>query len=195
MKLSQWPLVVDPDPEWPNQFRRLRDKVWPAVSDFALAIEHVGSTSAPGLAAKPVIDLDIVIPSRNEMSIAVAQLGRIGYVHLGDLGIEDREAFRTPEVLPVHHLYVCPRDSVALINHLALRDHLRAHPADVAAYAALKKRLAEQFRGDIDGYVEDKTGFILAILAQYGFTADRLDSIRRANQARRGVGWQPAAGC
>src|SRR6266571_937284 len=153
MKPSQWPLVVDPDPEWPDQFRRLRDKVWPAVSDFALAIEHVGSMSVRGLAAKPVIDLDIVIPSRNETPIAVAQLGQMGYEHLGDLGIEDREAFRAPEGGPAHNLYVCPRYSLALRNHLALRDHLRAHSADVAAYTALKKRLAEQFRGDIDGYV------------------------------------------
>jgi GrpB-like predicted nucleotidyltransferase (UPF0157 family) len=174
--------VVDYDPEWPDLFQRLREGIWPSNRDFAIAIEHVGSTSVPGLAAKPVLDIDVVVPSRNEIQLAATRLSNLGYAHRGDLGIEDREAFTAPEDRPAHHLYVCPSQSVALLNHLTLRDHLRAHPADVEAYSALKKRLAEQCSGDIDSYIAGKTDFILAILAYRGFSSERLESIRRANR-------------
>jgi GrpB-like predicted nucleotidyltransferase (UPF0157 family) len=174
--------VVDYDPSWPDQFASIKDRVWPAVSDFALRIEHVGSTSVAGLAAKPVIDLDIVIPSRAELPLAISRLAELGYEHLGELGIEDRDAFRARADEPAHNLYVCPAESVGLRNHLALRNHLRSHPADASAYAALKKRLALQFPQDVDSYGEAKTGFILVILAQYGFSSDRLDDICRANR-------------
>jgi GrpB-like predicted nucleotidyltransferase (UPF0157 family) len=173
--------VVDYDPSWPDQFRLLRDRVWPAVCDFAVTIEHVGSTSVEGLAAKPVIDLDVVIPSRENLPLAVTRLDALGYERLGNLGIVDREAFRASPDDPPHNLYVCPRESISLRNHLALRDHLRSHPQDAAAYAALKRQLAEQFRSDVDSYAEAKTDFILAILARYGFSHDRIEEIRRAN--------------
>jgi len=174
--------VVDYDPAWPVQFCQIRDKVWPVVSDVAVGVEHVGSTSVPGLAAKPVIDLDIVIPSRNELPLARAGLGRLGYEYQGDLGIEERYAFRAPPGERPHNLYVCCRQSVSLFNHIALRDHLRTHPSDVASYSALKRRLAEQFPQDIGRYIEGKSEFILSILARYGLSADRSDAIRRANQ-------------
>jgi GrpB-like predicted nucleotidyltransferase (UPF0157 family) len=112
----------------------------------------------------------------------VTQLGRVGYEYRGDLGIEDREAFWTQKNQPAHHLYVCPQDSIALPNHIALRDHLRAHPSDVVTYSSLKKKLAERYACQIDRYVAGKTEFILSIFAQYDFCADRLGSIRQANQ-------------
>jgi GrpB-like predicted nucleotidyltransferase (UPF0157 family) len=102
----------------------------------------------PGLAAKPIIDLDVVIPSRRDLPMAVTQLGRLGYEHRGDLGIKGRDAFRTPETEAAQRLYVCPQDSLALRNHITLRDHLRPHSADVVAYSILKKQLAERCAGD-----------------------------------------------
>jgi GrpB-like predicted nucleotidyltransferase (UPF0157 family) len=151
------------------------------VSDLALAVEHVGSTSVPGLAAKPIIDLDIVIPSRNELPVIVKRLAALGYAHRGNLGIEDRDAFSEPVNQPEHHLYVCPRDSLALRNHMVFRNHLRAHPCDAAEYAGLKRRLAEKFSLTIGRYIEGKSAFILSILARYEFSADQLESIRIAN--------------
>ena len=174
--------VVDYDPEWPNLFQQVRERVWPSIRDVAIAIEHVGSTAVPGLAAKPVLDIDIVIPSRNEIQLAIARLSSLGYSHSGDLGIEDREVFTASPDGPAHHLYVCPSESVALLNHLTLRDHLRAHPSDIEKYSALKKCLAEECGGDINCYVEGKTSFILAILGRHGLSAERLESIRRANR-------------
>ncbi len=121
--------VVDYDPTWPQVFKRLRAPVWQVVQDFALAVEHVGSTSVPGLAAKPIIDMDVILASPAEIALAIERLATLGYVHRGNLGIEGREAFQRPAHLPPHHLYVCVQDSVSLRNHLALRDYLRSHPA------------------------------------------------------------------
>jgi len=174
--------VVDYDPAWPARFERLRDRIWPVVADVAVAIDHVGSTSVPGLAAKPVIDLDVVLRSGGDVATAVERLAALGYAHLGDLGIAGREAFAPPPGAPDHHLYVCPPDSPALANHLALRDHLRAHPERAAEYGALKRRLARAFAHDVDGYVAGKTEFIVGVLREVGFPEDTLAPIERANR-------------
>ena len=143
---------------------------------------HVGSTAAPSLAAKPIIDLDVVIPLRRDLPFMVTRLGRLSYEYRGNLGIEDREAFWAPENQPAYYLYVCPEGSMALRNHIALRDHLRTHPSDVVTYSCLKKQLGERYAGDIDRYIAGKTDFILSILAQCGFSVDHPESIRKANQ-------------
>jgi GrpB-like predicted nucleotidyltransferase (UPF0157 family) len=174
--------VAEYDPGWVASFHRIRKRLWPAVSDFALCIEHVGSTSAPGLAAKPLIDIDLVIPSQERLPLAIDGLATFGYTHRGNLGIEDRAAFSAPTSEPVHNLYVCGKDSLALRNHLILRNHLRSYPDSVTEYSKLKRSLARQFPYDIDSYIDGKTEFILTILAQYGLASDHLDSIREANR-------------
>ncbi len=176
--------VVDYDPVWPEVYARLREQVWEAVRDFALAIEHVGSTAVPGLAAKPIIDMDVVVATEADVALAIERLAVLGYVHRGNLGIEGREAFQQPAHLPTHHLYVCLQDSVSLRNHLALRDYLRAHPEAIRAYGELKKNLASQYAHDIDAYIEGKSELILAMLAKTGFELDHLASIRDQNRAR-----------
>lgn len=137
------------------------------VSDIAIGLEHVGSTAVPGLAAKPVIDMDIIIPSRDVWPTIVRRLAGLGYEHRGEVGIADRDAFRAPGDQPSHHLYVCSSGSAALRNHIAFRDHLRGHPGDAAAYADLKLELADRFSDDRERYVEGKTAFVLSILARY----------------------------
>ena len=174
-------LVLDYDPLWPRKFNELHNMLWPAVRDLATSIEHVGSTSVPGLAAKPVIDLDIIIPSRELLPQITVRLDALGYIHRGNLGIEDREAYSIPEPKRTQRLYVCPASSLALRNHLTLRDHLRANPQDRDAYAEIKKLLAREFPNDIDSYIAGKTDFILSILSGKGFAADQLSDIRRAN--------------
>ena len=174
--------MVDYDPAWPAAFERLRAALWPSLADLALAIEHVGSTAVPGLAAKPIIDLDVVVRARADVPAAVARLVTLGYDHRGDLGIEGREAFRAPEGSPAHHLYVCRSDAASLANHLALRDHLRAHPERAGAYGALKRRLAQDFPYDIDAYGAGKTDFVLTILREVGFASEALGDIAHANR-------------
>jgi GrpB-like predicted nucleotidyltransferase (UPF0157 family) len=174
-------IVVAYDPAWPQIFEDLRARIWPAVASFALGIEHVGSTSVPGLAAKPIIDLDVVAETPAMVEQIIGALGGLGYVHRGDLGIKGREAMEAP-VGPAHHLYVCLAGSEALRNHLFLRDYLRAHPNLAASYGELKMRLAREFADDIDGYVDGKTDFILEILARSDLTVDGLKRIGEANR-------------
>ena len=182
-RMAKSVIVENYHEDWANQFAELRTRLWPAVKDFALSIEHVGSTSVPGLAAKPVIDIDIIIPDMSFLDLAVQKLGALGYEHRGNMGIEDREAFRTKSSLHAHHLYVCPEHSIALRNHLCLRDALRADPKLRDEYGALKFDLAKEFPHSIDDYIEGKTAFILKILQNYGYGPDSLEAIRIANLA------------
>ena len=174
-------IVVDYEPSWPAVFAQISGPILDAVSDIAIAIEHVGSTAVRGLAAKPVIDIDVVVP-RGRVADAIARLETLGYEHRGDLGVPQREAFRRPPGLPRHHLYLCPEGSLALANHLAVRDYLRAHPVEARAYGELKKRLAGEFAHDIDGYIAGKTDFLLAILRTSGLEPPLLDDIEHINR-------------
>ncbi len=170
------------DPEWPRTFERIRADVWPAIQHAAMSVEHVGSTSVPGLRAKPVIDACIVVASRRDIPHVVKALTKIGYVHRGDLGVPDREAFTHPAAFPKHHLYASHRGSVSLKNHLGLRDYLRAHPETALAYGDLKESLARQFPEDIDNYIAGKSEFILGVLKQVGLPDEDLAEITRINQ-------------
>lgn len=174
--------MTDYDPEWPRTFASLRDRIWPVVADLALTIEHVGSTSVPGLAAKPVIDMTVLVSSRTEVPLAIERLATLGYAHLGNLDIEDREAFSNPPGLPRHNLYVCPVGTIGVVNQMAVRDYLRAHPDVAARYGALKKELARQFPDDIESYVFGKTDLVLEILRAAGLRADQLADIERVNR-------------
>ena len=154
-------VIVDYSPAWPLEFERLRDRVAAAVGNLAIAIEHVGSTAVPGLAAKPVIDLVIVVEPE-DVQAAIDRLTVVGYVHQGNLGVEGREAFSVPEGERRHHLYVSPTDSEELRAQLAFRNRLRADPELAAEYEALKRGLAWRFRDDRVGYTAAKTAFVTA---------------------------------
>lgn len=154
-------VIVDYDAAWPQEFEALRARAAAAVGDVAIAIEHVGSTAVPGLAAKPVIDL-VVVVDPEDVQRAIERLVAIGYVHRGNLGVEGREAFNPPEVERPHHLYVSPTDSEELRAQLAFRDRLRSDPALAAEYDALKRELAARFRDDRPAYTDAKTEFVVA---------------------------------
>ncbi len=171
--------IVEYDPAWPRTFEALRAVVVRALGDLALTVEHVGSTSVPGLAAKPIIDMDVVIASRDQLPHMFERLRALGYVHQGDLDIAGREAFgreafgREGEDVPrdgsagrtfwpTHNLYVCAQNNRELGRHLAFRNYLRAHPDE--AYEDLKRDLARRHQGDIDTYSRAKTKFVEGIL-------------------------------
>lgn len=181
--MSQNIIIESYNPNWAIQFQEIKDLIWPLVKNSALAIEHVGSTSIVGLAAKPIIDIDIIIPDMSYLDQVVKSLSIIGYEHRGNLGIENREVFKTLQPLHKHNLYVCSKDSIALNNHLTLRDVLRTNSALRDEYAAIKYGLAEKFPDSIDAYVEGKTDFILKILekSENGLSANELETIRSAN--------------
>ena len=152
--------VVPYDEAWIGRFDALKARVNSAMGALARRIEHVGSTAVPGLPAKPVIDIDVVIEREDQLEEVIKRLAAIGYRFRGDLGITGRYAFRSPAGSPDHHLYVCGEDSVALHRHLALRDYLRRHPEEAAAYGKLKQRLAQEHPFDRSAYTDGKTRWI-----------------------------------
>lgn len=159
---------------------------------MVLNVEHVGSTAVQGLRAKPVIDACIVVASRKGVPACIERLEKVGYVHQGNLGVPDREAFRRPDHLPSHHLYLSPRNSLSLKNHLGVRDYLRSHPEAAREFGELKASLASRFPADLDSYIVGKTEFILRILGEIGLSEDELAEIRRFNQMDNVVRPNPA---
>ncbi|MBM7567201.1 GrpB family protein [Paenibacillus sacheonensis] len=162
-------VVLAYDPEWARQFELLKAYVQPALSDLAVGIEHVGSTSVPGLAAKPIVDIDVTLAAPADVRTAVGRLAELGYVHEGDLGMAGREAFIPPAGLPWHHLYAYAADHPEYRRHLLFRDYLRSHPEEVQAYGELKRRLVERFRHNRAAYSEAKGEFVSERLRRAGW--------------------------
>jgi GrpB-like predicted nucleotidyltransferase (UPF0157 family) len=144
----------------------LRAPIAGALAALAIEIVHVGSTAVPGLAAKPVIDLNVRLRAAEDLPAVIERLARLGYVHEGDLGIVGREAFATPPGYATHdhHLYVCAPDRGGHDDQIAFRDYLRAHPKTALAYARLKRTLAARHRNDRGAYANAKAGFVKAVL-------------------------------
>jgi GrpB-like predicted nucleotidyltransferase (UPF0157 family)/quercetin dioxygenase-like cupin family protein len=168
MPITQDIVVTAYDPAWPDWFERIRGRVWPAVADVALRIDHVGSTSVPGLAAKPIIDLDVVVASEGDVRPAIARLREIGYTWRGNLGLEGREAFfaKPDSDLPKHHLYLVVENNRAHMDHWLLRDVLRDDAVARARYAELKRRNVELADRDIDVYLAAKAKLVQELLTR-----------------------------
>ena len=154
--------IVDYDETWPAQFEQLRRRLAEALGPVALRIEHVGSTAVPGLAAKPKLDVDIVVAAEN-VETALERLATIGFEHQRDLRVSGREALKGPDGGAAYHVYVCTEGAVPLRAHLAFRDYLRTHPQAAADYAALKRELAAR-HSDRDEYTNAKSEFIERVL-------------------------------
>lgn len=103
--------VVPYDESWKLAFEEIKEELESAIGDLVIGIEHVGSTSVEGLSAKPCIDIDVIIKDYSIFDAVVCKLKAIGYIHEGNLGIQDREAFKYSDKphLRQHHLYVCPK--------------------------------------------------------------------------------------
>jgi GrpB-like predicted nucleotidyltransferase (UPF0157 family) len=163
--------VCDYDPVWPDRFEALR-KEYAAAFAIAkvpvVAIEHVGSTSVPGLAAKPVIDCDIVVAAE-DVPVATDVLIGLGFSPEGTLGVPERWAFKEPKRLAGTNTYVIVDGCLSLRNHRAVRDTLRARPELRDRYAAVKQRVAMTAR-NIEEYGKGKNAVIQEILTAAGLT-------------------------
>jgi GrpB-like predicted nucleotidyltransferase (UPF0157 family) len=175
--------LVEYDPTWPQQFDELRATYVRALDGVPwVAIEHVGSTSVEGLAAKPIIDVDIVVAAEH-VDAATAALEQIGYSPLGELGIADRWAFHAPSAAPRTNTYVIVEGSLALRNHLGVRDVLRRDPARRDEYARVKRELAATV-DDIEEYVEGKSAVLQRILERVGIDEAERAAVEASNRAR-----------
>lgn len=158
--------VVAYDPAWPHFFRSIRERLQELFVDSEALIEHVGSTAVPGLAAKPIVDIDVVVPSSPDIPDAVRRLELGGYIHRGDLGIPGREAFDVPPDLPYHHLYVVAAGTKPHLDHVLLRDHLRSHPDAAERYGRRKLEVAHLITAESrQAYMEAKASIVEELLA------------------------------
>ena len=165
-------VVVPYDEAWKKDFEDIRAELSEVLDGIVMSIEHVGSTSVPGLYAKPIIDIDVVIESMDDFEGVKNQLAKIGYSYEGDKGIPGREAFdyEGKEHLRNHHLYVCSKDASELKRHMSFRDYLRTHPEAVEEYSRVKLEGAKLYPYDIDSYIEHKSPFIEKIYKEIGIS-------------------------
>ena len=149
------------DAAWPVRAEAELLRIAAAVGAVAVRLEHVGSTAVPGLAAKPILDLQLSVAPLVPRVAYVAPLERLGYLFAGDPDSPDHHFFAWPPERPrSYHVHVCAAGSAHEERHLAVRDYLRAHPAEVAAYAELKRGLVRGHPGDRLAYIEGKHDYV-----------------------------------
>ncbi|AHG47625.1 hypothetical protein RLEG12_32100 [Rhizobium leguminosarum bv. trifolii CB782] len=151
--------VVDYDPSWPRLFAEISAELSILLGDLVLCVDHIGSTSVPGLAAKPKIDLDIVTISDDLLPTAIDIVRTADFVFHGDRG-EKRWAFTRDHQGYGFKLYLCSPGNPAHRERILFRDYLRDHPERAQAYADLKRRLAVEAGGDWEFYTGGKTEFV-----------------------------------
>ncbi len=162
--------VVVYDPHWPAAFAAEAARLRAALGEMALRIEHNGSTAVPGLAAKPVIDIQVSVAELQPMDLYRLPLQSIGYTHVPHPDDAFCPFFHRPSAWPhTHHVHVVRASDAEERRTLAFRDYLREHPDAAQEYARLKLRLAGQFSADSfaarQAYADAKTEFIERIIA------------------------------
>ncbi len=162
--------IVPYDPRWPAEFAAEAERLRAVLGPLALRIDHNGSTAVPGLAAKPVIDIQVSVASLQPVDAYRQPLQSIGYRHLPHADDAFCPFFHRPHEWPhSHHVHVVQVGGLEERRTLAFRDYLRAHPDAAAEYARLKLRLAAQFSaasyGSQQAYAEAKTSFIERVTA------------------------------
>jgi GrpB-like predicted nucleotidyltransferase (UPF0157 family) len=157
--------IEDYTGEWVKVFEEERDRLVAAVGLLAVAIEHVGSTSIPGLCAKPVIDIAIGVTDLLTGKECIGPLSALGYEYKGDAGIPGRHFFAkgNPDDR-THYVHVEPLNGVLWRNHILFRDYLRCHLDEAVTYGKLKRALAEKFSEDRDAYALGKNDYIESII-------------------------------
>ncbi|MCA1676385.1 MAG: GrpB family protein [Actinobacteria bacterium] len=170
--------VVLYDPRWPARFAELGRRLRNALGEVAVRIDHIGSTAVVGLAAKPVIDIQISVAGLEPVDPFREPLERLGFVYRADNTERTKRYFREPPGEPRTHIHVRRVGSFSEQFPLLFRDYLRAHPDECAAYEKLKRRLAAEFPHDGATYTDAKVPFFWEV-------------IRRADDWAQRIGWEP----
>jgi GrpB-like predicted nucleotidyltransferase (UPF0157 family) len=190
-------VIVEPHKsEWDVEFQRVRHDLHDILKDIPiLSIEHVGSTAIPGLPAKPILDIDIVV-TPDILTATRAAMAAAGYQDLGEMGVPGRVAFRQPghersqaATGPIdrtketrRNTYVVLEGSVSLKNHRDLKRVLFQDAALRQEYGDVKMRLAEEELEDVDEYCRGKNEILLKILKSAGWNEEELEEVRKANE-------------
>ena len=159
-------VIVDYDARWPEKFAEEQARILEALDGLDVSVEHVGSTSVPLLASKPIIDIMVVVPDAPTGEKTIIPLTVLGYDYRGELGIPGRLYFAKGGPPRSHHLHMYPYGHPETVRLLMFRDYLRTNPNAAHKYAELKRSLAEKFRDDREAYTEAKSNFIKSIEAK-----------------------------
>jgi GrpB-like predicted nucleotidyltransferase (UPF0157 family) len=170
--------IVTYDPTWPARFAAVAADLRSALGDVAMRIDHIGSTAVPGLAAKPVVDIQISVISFEPLHAFKGPLEGLGYVYRANNPERTKRYFREPRGSARTHIHVRRAGSFSEQFALLFRDYLRAHPDEVAPYAALKRDLAQRHRDDRRAYTDAKVRYFW-------------ETIRRADEWAQASGWIP----
>jgi GrpB-like predicted nucleotidyltransferase (UPF0157 family) len=170
--------IVDYDPAWPVLFAELGQTLRAALGAVALRIDHIGSTAVPGLAAKPVIDVQISVAAFEPIEAFRDPLEQLGYVYRSDNLERTKRYFREASGRRRTHLHVRRAGSFSQQIPLLVRDYLRCHAPVAAEFATAKRHLAGQFPFDGAGYTDAKGPYVWEI-------------IRRADEWAQLQGWEP----
>ena len=152
--------VVESSGRWPEMYAREAERLRQVLGDEVVCIHHIGSTSVPGLAAKPVIDILVEVRSVEALDTYAAAMQTLGYEPRGEFGIPGRRYYPKGDDLRTHHVHAFASGDPHVFRHLAFRDYLRTHPECAVAYGEVKRRAAAAHRTDPEGYVEYKRAFV-----------------------------------
>jgi GrpB-like predicted nucleotidyltransferase (UPF0157 family) len=164
-------IIVDYDPHWPLMFAAELQRIAHVLSPNLIdRIEHIGSTAVPGMPAKPIIDLLVIVHSLTDAKqVAIDPLIELGYTYWPDNPDADRMFFvrgLPPNSPRSHHIHIIESNSYKSEERILFRDYLRQYPATAADYAVLKRDLAQKFPLDREAYTNGKTEFVRSVLAQ-----------------------------
>jgi GrpB-like predicted nucleotidyltransferase (UPF0157 family) len=157
--------------EWPKLFEEEEKLLRGLIGKYVIDIQHIGSTSIPGMTAKPILDIGIAIARFQEGKRCVKPIESLGYEYKGENGIPGRHYFAKGDPR-THHLHMLELDSEEWRKHIIFRDFLRENKEMAREYARLKRDLAEKFRNDRLSYTEGKSDFVAEILKMAGCNVD-----------------------
>ena len=162
--------LADYDPAWPALFEREAARIRAALGETVVRLEHTGSTSVPGLAAKPIIDITLIVPDSSAESTYVPQLEAEGYrLRIREPDWHEHRVLKGPDTEV--NLHVFSEGSVELERMVGFRDWLRTHPEDRDLYEGTKRELAARTWRHIQHYADAKTAVVEAIMARAGLPA------------------------
>lgn len=152
--------VVPYNSLWENQFHEEAEKIRNIMKDEIIHIHHIGSTSIPGICAKPIVDMLVEVKDISKIGEYIDDMSELGYIARGEWGIVGRRYFIKGLYERTHHVHVYQVGNPEIKRHLLFRDYLIEHPKEAKQYERLKKMLAVKYRHNAAGYMDGKDLFI-----------------------------------
>jgi len=159
--------LVAHNPKWAEYFSKEKELLFKILGEKIVDLRHIGSTSIPGIPAKPILDILAAVKTLADVEAFTQNLNKVGYEDKGDGGVPGRRFFvKGGEAKRIHHLKFCEMNSFFWKSHLAFCDYLKRHPDAAKEYSALKRGLADKFPNDRGAYTAGKEEFVRSILDQ-----------------------------